>query len=228
MMADRSMEEDLNIDRSEMARKVENALMCCSPDNPNLKTSSTDMAHRDCPLTIISLREAVDTWDPDQLDDLMGSFTSEDAEAVVFLKNYAIITDEESIARTYLFVVSEPEINIVGFFTIGTSHLSFANLEHLPPKLLSLLNISEQTGTAPTYLIAQACVSRDSPLDLDSVIGTAMSYIDQVRKNVGCRLVRMDCTDCMKDRLTRLGFTFIRKDSSGTLNQMICVMSPDC
>ena len=53
-----------------------------------------------------------------------------------------------------------------------------------------------------------------------------MDVFEKAKSLVGCRLVRIDCEDELIPYYKSNGFTMVRTNEDGTLNQMLTFVSP--
>ena len=172
---------------------------------------------------MVPLRSLVEWMHGEALQSLLDDFKSEDIDGMLFLRSEALQAEEESIARTYMFMDVAVNPRILGFFTVGTSHLHIPGYGSIPSELSSALNVSANTGCAPTYLISHVCAGTGSPIDLGTILNGAMSMIRYSWRTVGCKLIRLDCTDRMLHFYQSRGFTFIRKNEEKDLNQLLYI-----
>lgn len=172
---------------------------------------------------MVPLRSLTEWMHSDSIRSLLNDFISVDPDGASFLRCEALHAEEESIARTYLFMDISIKTKILAFFTIGTSHMYVPAFETLSDDMMCSLNVSSHTGYAPTYLISHLCTGTNSDISLSALFDSAMSMIRCSWKTVGCRLIRLDCSDSTIGFFESRGFTFIRKNDDKDLNQMLYV-----
>ena len=172
---------------------------------------------------MVPLYSLIEWMHSESLKSILAEFESIDIDGMRYLKNEAVAMDEEGVARTYLFMDVLMKPRILGFFTVSTSHINVPEYEDIPIDLKLSLNISD-SGCATTYLISHACNSVDANFPLELTIRSAMSIIYCSWKTIGCRIVRMDCTDEKRHFFEDLGFHFIRRNEDYDLNQMLFVI----
>ena len=87
--------------------------------------------------------------------------------------------------------------------------------------------IDPKTGVVQAFLLAQLVRSEDSPRGFGKeLINLAMDVLINAKSLVGCRIVRIDCEDELVSYYRENGFTLVRPNEEGTLNQMLTFMSP--
>ena len=75
------------------------------------------------------------------------------------------------------------------------------------------------------YLLGQLARSDDSEPGLgSSLLEDALDTINWAYLAVGCRVVRVDCTDDLVNYYIKHGFTYINKNVIENLNRMITVI----
>ena len=78
---------------------------------------------------------------------------------------------------------------------------------------------------AQAYLIGQLARSIDSPKGFGKkMMEYAIERLREAKKNVGCRIARLDCSGDMVQYYENKGFKQIRRNDEGNLIQMIIVI----
>ena len=84
------------------------------------------------------------------------------------------------------------------------------------------MNIEESTGVSQAYLFGQLARSKQSPEGFgDILIDYALKLFHEAKGIVGCRMVRLDCSDDLVLYYERHGFKLISKNQKKNLNQMM-------
>lgn len=195
------------------------------------------MTQRPCvSLSRITIRnsDTLDDYSFVSLSDLMVSFEEEkvrkalesfepykDGESVQFLREKAIPMEKRDLSRTYLALASDKK-TILGFVTVGMKCLLIPKENLLTRSELKDMNIDSKSGVAQAYLFGQLARSKKAPNGFGiDLIDFALTIFRNSKKNVGCHMVRLDCTDELIDYYEKHGFRLIRKNEDGDLNQMM-------
>jgi len=163
----------------------------------------------------------------DKVSLLLSTFTcTADADAEYFLKNKAIMHDQESISRTYLMLDSESEKAVVkGYFTLAVKCFAIGEKRTVPKDIWKLMNVNN--GVAQSYLLGQLAKADGTEKGFGKImIDRALDAFGDGKAKFGCRTVRLDCKDEPKlmDYYESCGFKFIRRDEKKNLNQMVMII----
>ena len=90
-------------------------------------------------------------------------------------------------------------------------------------RLLKKLNRSED-NIAQAYLLGQLSRAEGYPGFGKTLIDEAINKIREAQKIVGCRVVRIDCTDELIGYYQEYGLYYVRKNLHKNLNQMIMLL----
>ncbi|MBO5669463.1 MAG: hypothetical protein J6R75_03755, partial [Candidatus Methanomethylophilaceae archaeon] len=95
----------------------------------------------------------------------------------------------------------------------------------LSKSVMRQMNIEENSGVAQAYLLGQLVRSKNTSSGFgDRLIDFAMEIFRESKRNVGCRIVRLDCSNELIPYYEKHGFKLVRMNDSGTLNQMIILI----
>ncbi len=95
--------------------------------------------------------------------------------------------------------------------------------------LLRQCNIDGPSGVAQAYLLGQLVRSKASPKGFgELLIDFAMKKVKEAKSIVGCRILRIDCSDDLVGYYKGHGFRLIRKNPDKGLNQMIALVRRPC
>ena len=146
---------------------------------------------------------------------------SKDPDRESYIREKAIIMEKKAMSRTYLAVLDDVEI--VGYFSVGMKCMGIPDDVSISNTLRKKLNINNESHIAQMYLIGQLARSDDSvPGTGAELLDDAFDTIHKAFTAVGCRAVRVDCSDDLVSYYTRHGFTFI--NSSDGLNRMVALL----
>jgi hypothetical protein len=149
-----------------------------------------------------------------------------DSDAGRFLLEKAIMMGNRDLSRTYL-AINPIDDEILGFVTLGVKCLAIPKENLLPKGMLEDMFIDSKTGVVQAFLLAQLVRSENSPRGFGKeLINLAMDVLINAKSLVGCRIVRIDCEDELVSYYIEKGFTLVRPNEEGTLNQMLTFMSP--
>ncbi|MBQ8644560.1 MAG: hypothetical protein IJ469_07885 [Candidatus Methanomethylophilaceae archaeon] len=111
---------------------------------------------------------------------------------------------------------------IIGYFTIGIKCLQVPDNAPITNSMKKKMNIDGRSKVAQSYLIGQLGRDDDSPKGYGGRLLTeAFHRLHGANTIVGCRMVRVDCSDDLIPYYNRHGFHFILKNEDMNLNQMI-------
>ena len=139
-----------------------------------------------------------------------------------FLAKMSIVMEKRSECRTYIAFDSETS-EIMGFFAIGFRCLEVSDDCGLSKSMLKKLNRSED-NIAQAYLLGQLSRAEGYPGFGKTLINEAISKIREAQEIVGCRVVRIDCTDELIGYYQEYGFYYVKKNLRKNLNQMIMLL----
>jgi len=143
-----------------------------------------------------------------------------DSSPSQFLEDNAITMEKRDLSRTFL-AISDDGI-ILGFFSLGMKCIRIPDDSLLSTKISKQCNIEPSTEVAQAYLLGQLARSADSPKGFgDVLIQDAVKLLRSAKSVVGCRMLRLDCTDELVSYYSRHGFVRIRRNDEQDLNQMM-------
>ncbi len=176
---------------------------------------------------VYSLSEMLDLYSEEELTDSLSSFKSVyDSSTESFLRQRAIQMEKRDLSRTYL-VISRKDLDVLGYISLSIKCLNVPDKNMLSNRILRDMNIDSSTGVAQSYLLGQLSRSADAPKGLGGeMLDLAFDYLRTAKDIVGCRMVRLDCSDDLVDYYTDHGFRMIAKNKDGDLNQMMTFILP--
>ena len=169
---------------------------------------------------IVPLSSFLDTYGMNTSQTLLDRFVPLiDAPASDYLRKHAISMEKRDLSRTYIALT--PHRTILGFVAIGMKCIRIPQENLLSGNTLRQCNIEESTGVAQSYLLGQFARSSGSPRGFgDILMEYAIGKLTDAKSIVGCRMIRLDCTDELVNYYSKRGFRLISKDASG-LNRMM-------
>ena len=171
--------------------------------------------------SFIPLSKLLSLYGEEMVAEKLKSFIPhKDSSTGSFLREKAIMMEKKDLSRTFLAVSKSH--HILGFVTLGMKCLTIPKDNLLSNNVMSDMNIDKKTGVAQSYLLGQLARSVDSPSGIGkNFLDYAISKFKASKENVGCRMVRLDCTDDLINYYTKNRFRPICKNSDGDLNQMM-------
>ena len=175
--------------------------------------------------TFLSLGDLISLYDEDKVTMVLNAFEPyKDSAAGEYLREKAIPMEKRDLSRTYL-AVSMDDNTILGFITIGMKCMRVPQENLLSKSVMRQMNIEENSGVAQAYLLGQLVRSKNTSSGFgDRLIDFAMEIFRESKRNVGCRIVRLDCSNELIPYYEKHGFKLVRMNNSGTLNQMIILI----
>lgn len=126
-----------------------------------------------------------------------------------FLTKSDITMEKKGECKTYL-AMNPSNLKILGFFSVGIKCLAIPDNCGLSNNYLKKLNRTEDQ-VAQAYLLGQLSRSEGYKGFGKVLIAEAMSKIEEAFGIVGCRLVRLDCSDVLVGYYEKRGFHFVQK-----------------
>lgn len=150
------------------------------------------MSHR-----VFSLSYMLSEYGDDTTRTLLSEFRcSRDREREEFLRDKAIVMEKKALTRTYMAITKE--FHVVGYFSIGIKCMSIQEDVALSSNFRKKLNIDGKTNVAQMYVLGQLARSDDSEPGIGAeLMDDALDIIHRAYDAVGCRAVRLDCTDSL-------------------------------
>ncbi len=175
--------------------------------------------------TIISLTDFLNNLGKESVSKILSTFESrKESDTENFLRTKAIEMELRDLSRTYLGLSSDGR-TVLGYITIGIKSLRVPSENILSGKTLKNMNIDGETGIAQSYLIGQLSRCNKSPNGFGEILmDVAFKHLRTAKKNVGCRLVRLDCYQELIPYYQQYGFKVIVNSNNGSLNQMLMVI----
>lgn len=147
-----------------------------------------------------------------------------DSSPARFLYDKAITMELKDLSRTHLAL--SDNLRILGFFTLSIKCMRVPEDNLLSKTSLRDMNIESTTGVAQSYLLGQLCRSEESWVGFGrTLMNEARLKIQACKSNVGCRMIRLDCSDDMVQYYESTGFRRINKNMNGKLNQMYSIVN---
>ena len=145
-----------------------------------------------------------------------------------FLRDDAVMMEKKNMCRTYLAIDTEYEL--IGYFSIGLRCMKVPKRmtesgKEKDDRFRLKMNVDPESRVAQSYLIGQLSRSKNSPKGIGSMLlRDALRLISRANQIVGCRVVRVDCTDDLLKYYTEHGFRMIRRNDADDLNQMAYII----
>lgn len=140
-----------------------------------------------------------------------------------YLHNKAIIMEKKAISRTYLAVDGNGAI--LGYFSIGMKCMKIPDDTPISKNTRKRMNIDEDTGVAQSYLLGQLGRDDSSPKGFGKeLLSESLRRLIDANRIVGCRMIRLDCTDYLVPYYENNGFIRIDKNERENLNQMVILL----
>ena len=139
-----------------------------------------------------------------------------------FLHTKAIPMEKRDHSRT--FIAMTPDMRILGYVSLSIKCMRIPEDTPLSRNVQRQINVDSRTRVAQSYLIGQLSRSADAPKGLGAeLIGVAIGKIRGSKRNVGCRMVRLDCRNELVPYYQGQGFRMVAHDE-GSLNQMMILV----
>ena len=173
---------------------------------------------------LFSLSEIIANIGEESASDILSRFVcSKDHDREVYLHRNAIMMEKKAMSRTYIAIADNDRI--VGYFSVGMKCMSVPDDILISNSLRKRLNVNSETGIAQMYLLGQLARSDDSESGIgERLLSDALDVIHRAFVAVGCRAVRVDCTDDLVDYYVRHGFTFINRNGDDDLNRLVIIL----
>ena len=171
----------------------------------------------------ISLAYILETYGEEPTQSMLRTFHCErDHDREDYLHNKAIIMEKKSMSRTYLAVLGT---RILGYFSIGMKCMRIPDDTPISKNTRKRMNIDEDTGVAQSYLLGQLGRDDSSPKGFGKeLLSESLRRLIDANRIVGCRMVRLDCTDDLVPYYENNGFIRIDKNERENLNQMVILL----
>ena len=173
--------------------------------------------------TLVRLSSLLSRYGEDAVAEKLSTFDPAfDSSVDRFLAEKSIAMEKKSECRTYLAFDIDSSA-IMGFFSIGIRCLEVPDGCGLSNTMLKKLNRSEE-NVVQAYLLGQLSRAKGFKGFGKTLIDEALSMIKAAQDIVGCRVVRLDCTDDLVGYYKEYGFHFVRKNPEKDLNQMVMIL----
>lgn len=171
--------------------------------------------------SIVSLKNILLNNERDDVEEYLSGYKSiYDDSTSIFLRRKAIDLELRDVSRTRIAISNESAM--LRFFTLSIKCLRVPHEKLLSSKVLRSMNIESKTDVAQSYILGQLSRSNESSSGFGRIlIREALERVQICKTNVGCRMLRLDCTDEMKKYYEDIGFRKISKNQEGDLNQMM-------
>ena len=172
--------------------------------------------------TFVPLSALISRYDAEIIQNNLNDFVPYlNDETDQFISQKAIAMERRDLSRTYL-AISLMDGKILGYVTIGMKCMRVPEENLLSNKVLRKMNIEEDTGVTQAYLFGQLARSKYSSEGFgDILIDYALKLFREAKRMVGCRMVRLDCSDDLIQYYEKHGFKQISKNMKKNLNQMM-------
>lgn len=177
--------------------------------------------------TIFPMHDIMEEDSEEKVQSLLGTFRcTRDHDREAFLLNRAVMFEKKGLGRTYIAVSGDA---VVGYFTLGIKCMRIPDDTPFSANTRKKMNIDPTTGVAQSYLLGQLGRSDDSRKGLGAcLLRDAIDIVKQANGLVGCRVLRVDCTDDLLDYYRKHGFVLVTRsdyaEGMGQLNQMIMII----
>lgn len=176
----------------------------------------------DSKIKTIQLLDALKTLEQSQLQAFLHTFEckqSPDLERFLFERS--IEFEKRDLSRTYI-VYDESKGVILGFYSIGLKSLQLSENTSVSKNLQKRMNMDPDSRILQTHLLGQLCRSESSaPGFGESMMNSALKVFRNVKKEVGCKLIRVDCDPIMTGYYEKHGFKSIAFNKEKNQLQMI-------
>lgn len=143
-----------------------------------------------------------------------------------FLKEQAIIMEKKGMSRTYLALDSKDTKRILGYVSIGLRCMLVPEDTGISNGFSKKMNIDPESKVAQSYLIGQLSRSINASNGLGRMLlKESLKMFDKANLIVGCRLVRVDCSDDLVNYYKDCGFNWVTKNKTKDLNQMAYILT---
>lgn len=175
--------------------------------------------------TVISLSSLLTEYGETVVSEILKDFEPyADTSTSEFLKEKSDSYGEARFIQD-LHRFDDSDKSILGYVSIGMKCIRIPKENLLSRNLLRQCNIDDSIGVAQAYLLGQLARSRCSPKGFgDALIDFAVGKIREAKQIVGCRVLRLDCSDELLSYYEKHGFTQIRKNPDKDLNQMMIIV----
>ncbi len=160
-----------------------------------------------------------------KLNNFFPSSLARDPERESYLHEKAMIMEKKSISRTYLAFDSDYDDEVLGYFSIGLKCLRVSDQTVVSNSMRKKMNIDDSTKVAQAYLLGQIGRDDRSPKGFGKVLLTeALDRFTSANRLVGCRMIRVDCTDELISYYTGNKFIHIGRNEKKDLNQLVILI----
>lgn len=173
---------------------------------------------------LYSLGELISNKGEAEASSVISNFIcSKDPDRENYLHKDAIMMEKKALSRTYLAMFDDD--CVAGYFSVGMRCMGVPNAIPISTNLRKKLNVDSRTQVAQMYLLGQLARSDQSEPGIGvRLLDDALDVIHRAFVAVGCRAVRVDCTDDLVDYYRKHGFTFINKRDGDDLNQLVTIL----
>ncbi len=173
---------------------------------------------------MVPLSELIEKFGESSVKNLIQSYVSahdsENPDVSIFLHEKAILMEKKDLSRTYIGLSKNNKVT--GFVTLGIKCMTVPADSPLSNSTLKRMNIEKGNWVAQAFLLGQLSRSEDSIAGSGRELAAfAMDMLGEAKKIVGCRVVRLDCSDDLVEYYESLGFSFVGRNEDKDLNQMI-------
>ena len=172
-----------------------------------------------------ALREMIEGFGEARTSEILRAYRSvRDSDTESFLRDRAVEMEKRDLSRTYLFLGPGPD-RVLGYVTLGIKCLAVPEGGPVSGRMRRAMNTDARTNVAQAYLLGQLSRSADAPKGTGAaLLDLAFEHFDAARREVGCRMVRLDCRDELVPYYSGHGFRPISKNADGNLNQMVALI----
>ena len=172
-----------------------------------------------------ALREMIEGFGEARTSEILRAYRSvRDSDTESFLRDRAVEMEKRDLSRTYLFLGPGPD-RVLGYVTLGIKCLAVPEDGPVSGRMRRGMNVDARTNVAQAYLLGQLSRSADAPKGTGAaLLDLAFEHFDAARREVGCRIVRLDCRDELVSYYASYGFMAISRNECGRLNQMVALI----
>lgn len=171
---------------------------------------------------LYSVSDLIINLGEDMTSDILSGFRcSMDSDREAYLHEKAVMMEKKAMSRTYVALTEDDDV--VGYFSVGMKCMAVPKDVPISNSLRRKLNVNNETGIAQMYLLGQLARSDDSEQGIGSrLLDDALDIIHRAYVAVGCRAVRVDCSDDLVGYYMEHGFTFVNRTDG--LNRLVTLL----
>lgn len=177
---------------------------------------------------LVPLQSLIKSSSEENLNQILSRFVcTRDHEREDFIRNLSLIFEKKGLSRTYIAFAEDS--SILGYFSLGIKSIRVPDDTPASMSTRKKMNIDPVSSVAQSYLLGQLGRSDNSPKGFgEELLRNALDIIRNANDLVGCRVLRVDCSDDLVEYYTEHGFKYITKSEwneyTHTINQMIMII----